>query len=42
MVEEPTNIAVIERTHYNGVYHVLHGTLSPLNGVGPDICEPAR
>ena len=30
-------IAVIEKTRsYNGVYHVLHGTLSPLHGVGPE------
>jgi recombination protein RecR len=37
VVEEPTNIAAIEKTgHYNGMYHVLHGTLSPLHGVGPD------
>jgi recombination protein RecR len=36
VVEEPTNIAVIEKTRYNGVYHVLHGALSPLNGVGPE------
>ncbi len=37
VVEEPTNIASIERTRsYHGVYHVLHGTLSPLHGVGPD------
>jgi recombination protein RecR len=37
VVEEPTNIAAVEKTrHYNGVYHVLHGTLSPLHGVGPD------
>ena len=36
VVEEPTSIGVIERTHYNGVYHVLHGTLSPLHGVGPE------
>ena len=37
VVEEPTNIAAIEKTHnYSGVYHVLHGTLSPLHGVGPD------
>ncbi len=36
VVEEPTNIAAIEKTRgYSGVYHVLHGTLSPLNGVGP-------
>jgi recombination protein RecR len=37
VVEEPTNIETVERTRgYNGVYHVLHGTLSPLHGVGPD------
>jgi recombination protein RecR len=37
IVEEPTNIAAIEKTRsYNGLYHVLHGTLSPVNGVGPD------
>jgi recombination protein RecR len=37
IVEEPTNINAIEKTRsYNGVYHVLHGTLSPVNGVGPD------
>jgi recombination protein RecR len=36
-VEEPTNIETIERTRaYQGVYHVLHGTLSPLHGVGPE------
>lgn len=37
LVEEPTNIASIEKTkHFNGVYHVLHGSISPLHGVGPD------
>jgi recombination protein RecR len=37
VVEEPTNIASVEKTrHYNGVYHVLHGALSPLHGVGPE------
>ena len=41
VVEEPTTIAAVERTRssqggYQGVYHVLHGTLSPLHGVGPD------
>jgi recombination protein RecR len=37
VVEEPTNIAAIEKTRsYNGLYHVLHGTLSPVNGIGPD------
>ena len=41
VVEEPTNIDTVERARgaqgsYQGVYHVLHGTLSPLHGVGPD------
>jgi recombination protein RecR len=37
VVEEPTNIAAIEKTkHFNGAYHVLHGSLSPLHGIGPD------
>ncbi len=37
VVEEPTNIAAIERTkHFNGAYHVLHGSISPLHGVGPE------
>ena len=37
VVEEPTNIAAIEKTkHFNGVFHVLHGAISPLRGVGPE------
>jgi len=41
VVEEPTTIASVERARgaqggYQGVYHVLHGTLSPLHGIGPD------
>lgn len=37
VVEEPTNIASVEKTRsYNGVYHVLHGALSPLHGIGPE------
>jgi recombination protein RecR len=37
VVEEPTNIAAIEKTRqYNGVFHVLHGAISPLHGVGPE------
>jgi recombination protein RecR len=37
VVEEPSNIASVEKTkNFNGVYHVLHGALSPLNGVGPE------
>jgi recombination protein RecR len=41
VVEEPTSITAVERAKglqggYQGVYHVLHGTLSPLHGVGPE------
>jgi recombination protein RecR len=43
VVEEPTNINAIEKTRaYNGVYHVLHGTLSPVNGVGQDQLRAAN
>ena len=37
VVEEPTSIDAVERTRgFQGVYQVLHGTLSPLHGVGPE------
>ena len=37
VVEEPTSIEAVERTRgFQGIYHVLHGTLSPLHGVGPE------
>jgi recombination protein RecR len=37
VVEEPQNVTVIEKTReFKGVYHVLMGALSPLQGVGPD------
>jgi recombination protein RecR len=37
VVEEPTNIQSVEKTRqFNGVYHVLHGALSPIHGVGPE------
>jgi recombination protein RecR len=37
VVEEPRDVAALERTReYRGVYHVLHGALSPLEGVGPE------
>jgi recombination protein RecR len=36
-VEEPYDILAIEKTReYHGQYHVLHGVLSPINGVGPE------
>ena len=37
VVEEPFNVHSIEKgAHYRGTYHVLHGAISPLNGIGPD------
>ena len=37
VVEGPEDVSAIENTHeYNGLYHVLHGALSPMDGVGPD------
>ncbi len=43
VVEEPFNISSIEKTGvYRGLYHVLHGTLSPLKGIGPDELKTDR
>ncbi|HBL40669.1 MAG TPA: recombination protein RecR, partial [Ruminococcaceae bacterium] len=37
VVEDPRDVLAIERTHeYNGTYHVLHGVISPMNGIGPE------
>ena len=37
VVEDPRDVIAIERTQeYTGLYHVLHGLISPMNGVGPD------
>ena len=37
VVEDPRDMAAYERTHeYHGLYHILHGVLSPMNGVGPN------
>ena len=37
VVEDPRDMVALERTgEYNGVYHVLHGAISPMDGVGPD------
>lgn len=37
VVKEPKDVIAIEKLNeYNGVYHVLHGTISPLDGVGPE------
>jgi len=38
VMEEPRDVAAMERTReYHGRYHVLHGQLSPLEGIGPDV-----
>jgi recombination protein RecR len=37
IVQEPVDVMMVERTgEYRGLYHVLHGALSPLDGVGPE------
>lgn len=37
VVRDPRDVAAIERMHdFHGLYHVLHGTLSPMDGVGPE------
>ena len=37
VVEDPLDVAALERTRvFNGHYHVLHGAISPIDGVGPD------
>jgi recombination protein RecR len=37
VVEEPYNLVAVEKTRsYRGLYHILHGTLSPMRGIGPD------
>ena len=37
VVKEPKDVIAIEKLNeFNGVYHVLHGTISPLNGIGPN------
>ncbi|MBT3182111.1 MAG: recombination protein RecR [Deltaproteobacteria bacterium] len=37
VVEDPSDMLAVERTHaFKGKYHILHGALSPLDGIGPD------
>ncbi len=37
VVEEPLDLVALERAHgYNGHYHVLHGVISPMDGIGPE------
>jgi len=43
VVEEPSDMMAVERSgEYKGVYHVLHGAIFPLNGVGPDSLKIAE
>lgn len=40
VVENPRDVVAFERTQdYNGVYHVLHGVISPMDGIGPDMLK---
>lgn len=36
VVEQPLDIIAIEKTFFNGMYHVLHGSLKPIEGIGPE------
>lgn len=36
VVEEPLEVIAFEKTKYRGLYHVLHGVLSPIDGMGPE------
>jgi recombination protein RecR len=36
VVEDPLDVVAFEKTSYRGVYHVLHGVLSPIDGMGPE------
>ena len=43
VVEEPQDVLVLEKTRqYRGLYHVLHGVLSPIDGIGPEELNLAR
>ena len=42
VVEEPLDVLALERTgEFQGLYHVLHGAMSPIDGIGPDGCASA-
>lgn len=36
VVENPLDVVAFEKTSYNGLYHILHGVLSPIDGMGPE------
>lgn len=43
VVEQPLDVVALERTHgYHGLYHVLHGAISPMDGIGPDQLKIAQ
>lgn len=43
VVEEPSDVLAVERTReYKGVYHVLHGAISPVDGIGPGQLKTAE
>lgn len=43
VVEEPSDVLAIERTReYRGLYHVLHGAISPVDGIGPEQLKVAE
>lgn len=42
VVEEPLDVIAIERTQYTGVYHVLGGVISPVEGIGPENLKIAQ
>lgn len=42
VVEEPLDVIAIERTDYKGLYHVLGGVISPLEGIGPENLKIAQ
>jgi recombination protein RecR len=36
VIEQPLDIMAIEKTSFNGIYHVLHGAIAPIEGIGPE------
>jgi recombination protein RecR len=36
VVEDPLDVLALDKTNYHGLYHVLHGSISPLENIGPD------
>ncbi|MDQ3239173.1 MAG: recombination mediator RecR, partial [bacterium] len=36
VIEEPLDVLAFEKTSYKGLYHVLHGSISPMSNIGPD------